>query len=598
MKCFLLALCCSLTASTFAGECNQARLSRDSYQEKIRHIQEAFNKVPNQQVASPISAQAKNQLDTIAFTEMSAQGIQPTGISSDGTFIRRLHLVLTGRLPEPETTRSFLSDPNPNKREALIAEVLESDAFVTHWSFWFQEMFQSTASTLRLGRDSYNAYLAEAVRTGKPLTQLATELLTGRGDTATTGTAAFAARAVDTARLSQDIWDNIAIHTSAKFLGVPLECISCHDGAYHLEDINLFLAERERKDLWGLAAFVSDIRIRPGTVTNNLLLSVRVQGTGNVGYDADTVEGDRPPRSGGLITPVYPFDGAEPLAGEQPGQALARLITTDRQFARNFANRLFGHMMGIALVEPVDGFDLYRVDPERDLPEGWELQSVHLELLEHLTDYLISVDYDFRRFLEYVAESALFQLDSAYHFPEWQEWMTPFYARYPARRLSAEAVYDSLIVAGGSGVEMQQFKLDRTPLEPAYYAHQLADVTSGRLTRYQDINTFLNAFGRGNRYDQPRTNQGNIPQALLMMNSDVVFQKMSADNGRVAAYLDSNLSLESVVSGLYLDVLCREPSSEETTAMLTTLNGFQGRQNQITTAFWLLVNKLEFLFVY
>ena len=37
--------------------------------------------------------------------------------------------------------------------------------------------------------------------------------------------------------------------------------MSCHDGANHLEPINLYLAERRREEFWGLAAFLSRLNL-------------------------------------------------------------------------------------------------------------------------------------------------------------------------------------------------------------------------------------------------------------------------------------------------------------------------------------------------
>ena len=56
-----------------------------------------------------------------------------------------------------------------------------------------------------------------------------------------------------------DSYDEMAISTSKYFLGVNLECVSCHDGQGHLEKINLWLSRVHRPQLWRQAAFFSKV---------------------------------------------------------------------------------------------------------------------------------------------------------------------------------------------------------------------------------------------------------------------------------------------------------------------------------------------------
>ena len=73
----------------------------------------------------------------------------------------------------------------------------------------------------------------------------------------------------------EDTYDEWAIRTSKMFLGINLEYISCHNGAGHLEKINLWLASREREELWRQAAFFGNVRLfRPyGDLVDEFVLS-------------------------------------------------------------------------------------------------------------------------------------------------------------------------------------------------------------------------------------------------------------------------------------------------------------------------------------
>jgi len=540
-------------------------------------------------------AQALNGIDNFSFKKMNADGVPINALADDATFLRRVNLLLTGRLPEPETTRRFLEDKSPAKRSAYIDEVLESEAFNTYWSFWFQEYFKSTSQILRAGQPLYNGYFEEAVVSGKALDLIAIELMTTTGLTDAVPEANFFARAGEASRLAQDFQDNIAIHAVDRFLGVPLACISCHDGAYHLEEINLYLADKKRADLWGMAAFFSSLRLRAGTRNeNNQILSLDISQGPARGYNAETNVGDRPGREGGIVQPAWIFGDQVQNQGVNPLEDFANKIVNDRQFARNFANRFWGHLFGLAMVEPMDAFDLYRIDPNRQLPEGWTSQVLDVELLEYMTDYMIAAQYNFRDYLRFVLNSATFQMSSQFKPGNWKESYTPYYTRFMARRLSAESVYDSIATATGVKITLRQRNLNgRTDV---LYAHQLLDMSQPR--NQADVSSFLDLFGRGDRYLTPRSDEGNISQALALMNSTVVSDRIGSALNRTAQYLREGLSEAEVIGELYLDFLCRPPTEEETAIMLTELGKYQGFREKAATAQWLLINKLQFNFIY
>ena len=538
-------------------------------------------------------AQPRNELDQLTFQKMKDDGVPVNALCGDADFLRRTGLLLTGRLPDRELVRTFLADTNPEKRSALVETLLASDAFNTHWAFWFQEYFESTQRLLRRGQLPYNDYLAEAVAQNKPLDLLAMELLTLLGSTEEVPQANFYARANEMVRLQQDFWDNAAIHASGKFLGVPLQCISCHDGAYHLENINLYLADRKREDLWGMAAFFSGIQRRPNR-EGNLPVSLTIFSAPSRGYNATSDSGDRPVRDGGLITPKYLFDQTEPASDRPAHEVIAEKIVNDRQFARNWANRFWGHLFGLAMVEPMDAFDLYRIDPDYPLPEGWTHQALHLNLLEHMTDQMIAFNYDLRSYLRYILNSATFQMSSDFKPGNWQEKYAPYYTRYLARHMSAEMVYDAIVSGTGVAVPMSSGTRDRN----VFYAHELMDNLQPRGNRSNDIFTFLQTFGRGNRFDIPRTNDGAISQALLLMNSPVINQRLISPDSHLAGYLQAGMSGEAIVRELYLDIYCREPAQTEIEQLLSEMVNFEPGVQQATTALWLLLNKVAFSFIY
>src|SRR5206468_5785519 len=94
--------------------------------------------------------------------------------------------------------------------------------------------------------------------------------------------------------------------------------------------------------------------------------------------------GPRPPRSG-AYTPRYMFTGEVPRSNAWRDE-LARMVVSDRQFARATVNYIWAHFFKYGIVDPPDAWDLARIDPKNPPPAPWTLQPSHPELLERLTD--------------------------------------------------------------------------------------------------------------------------------------------------------------------------------------------------------------------
>ena len=75
--------------------------------------------------ASPASIPIarKNLIDEFIFGKMEKAGVPHAGLSSDEEFFRRIHIDLTGRLPQDEPLRAFLASRDPDKRDKLIDQL-------------------------------------------------------------------------------------------------------------------------------------------------------------------------------------------------------------------------------------------------------------------------------------------------------------------------------------------------------------------------------------------------------------------------------------------------------------------------------------------
>ena len=65
-------------------------------------------------------------VDLHTSTRWKELGLAPSDLATDAVFLRRVSLDLTGTLPTVETTRAFLADKDPAKRDKLIDRLVDS----------------------------------------------------------------------------------------------------------------------------------------------------------------------------------------------------------------------------------------------------------------------------------------------------------------------------------------------------------------------------------------------------------------------------------------------------------------------------------------
>jgi hypothetical protein len=168
------------------------------------------------------------------------------------------------------------------------------------------------------------------------------------------------------------------------------------------------------------------------------------------------------------------------------------------------------------------------------------------------------------------------------------------------RRLWGEEVLDAVAQSTGVFPSMAVTGLssDSTAIR-VNYTMQFPDVIN---TSDSTTDTFLNNFIRGNRDDQPRKPDGSILQALSLMNSTLIENKLAATGTNASPLIVQSINLGNtdLVNKLYLTILSRYPSKDEmSTAMasLPTANG-TARTSAIQDLAWSLFNKVDFIFNY
>ena len=88
--------------------------------------------------AKPTPVETAAKVDA-ALTRGSPPGTPLPAAADDATFLRRVYLDLTGKLPEPEALRRFVGDPSPVKRAKVIDELLETEAYAVNWGRYWRD---------------------------------------------------------------------------------------------------------------------------------------------------------------------------------------------------------------------------------------------------------------------------------------------------------------------------------------------------------------------------------------------------------------------------------------------------------------------------
>ena len=82
----------------------------------------------------PQVSSSTKHLDRHINAVLKREGIQPSEMSKDAEFLRRVHLDMTGKIPTPEEVLDFLKDGSPSKRQKKIEHLLQSEASINYWT--------------------------------------------------------------------------------------------------------------------------------------------------------------------------------------------------------------------------------------------------------------------------------------------------------------------------------------------------------------------------------------------------------------------------------------------------------------------------------
>ena len=491
-----------------------------------------------------------NYIDRLVDAKLERLRIQPSGATDDATFLRRVSLDLTGRLPSPESVRAFLEDRRPSrvKRASRIDALIASPEYVDHWAVKWGDLLQSSRKFLgEKGAYEFQHWIREAIASNRPYDAMVRELLTSRGSS-------YDNPAANYFRVTRDAKPAME-KTTQVFLGVRMVCAQCHDHPFERWTQNQY---------YQMAAFFSAVGIRSGfEVGEEIVFDRRAE------FDM------KHPKDGRVMKPQFMLaSSAAPVPeGPERREAFSAWLTSRENpfFAKAIANRMWSYFVGKGIIDPVD--DIRASNPPSNPA-----------LLEALTKDFVAGGFDLRHLMRTIVNSRTYQASIVAN--EWNAGDRDNFSHAIPRRLSAEELMDAVSSAAGARPRFPDVPDDTG-------ASQLVDPHIGR-------EGFLDVFGRPARESAcecERRSDFSLPQALNLVNGRTISDAVADPKGRVATLILSGKRDEAIVDELYLAALSRLPTVEERQRGLKYLStGAKGSRAQ--DLLWALVNSKAFLYIH
>ncbi len=471
-----------------------------------------------------------NRIDALVAAKWKRMKITPSDLADDATFLRRVHLDLTGLPPSAEAVQAFLDDTRSTeiKRAEVIDRLIGSPEYVDYWSNKWADLLMVNRKYLGAeGAKAFRDWIRAEIEQNTPYDEFARKIVTATGSNRENPAASYF-KILRTPDLVMET-------TTQLFLAIRFNCNKCHDHPF----------ERWTQDqYYHTAAFFARVELKADPASKGRKIGGSAVEGAKPLYEfvQDKAQGEITHlRTGETAAPEFPYDCKfEAPKGATRRQRFAAWLTSpdNPYFARSYVNRIWGYLMGRGLIEPLD--DIRAGNP-----------PTNPELLDYLTEQFIRSGMDTRQLMRLICQSRTYQLSLQTN--RWNEDDAVNYSHALARRLPAEVIFDAL-----------HFVTDATPKLPGVpkgtRAAQLPDVgvklPSG----------FLDTLGRPPRQSAcecERVNEVQLGVVMALINGPVVADAIGQD-GNALARLAADISEDdALIRQVFLRILNRPPDDEE-----------------------------------
>lgn len=493
-----------------------------------------------------------NFVDRHVFDKLKMLNILPSDVCTDQEFIRRACLDLCGVLPSTDMVKEFLASTDKDKRARLIDQLLERPEYADFWTLKWSDILRSNRKTIQVkGIHVFQSWLHDHVTNNTPINQVVRELLTANGDT-------FSNPPANYYRIARDP-QNLAETTAQLFFGIRMQCAKCHNHPF----------ERwTQDDYYSMAAFFARVKqkktaLPPGSPPNTPAAEVVYSER-----SGEVVQ----PRTGKTMPPK--FMGG-PVADVAPGrdrrEVLADWLASGGNpfFAKSVVNRVWFHLTGRGIVDPVDDF--------RD-----SNPSANDALLDALAKDFVEHNFDVKHLIRTIMASRTYQLSAQTN--DFNVDDTKYFSHAVTKSLSAEQLLDAICAVTGV---------------PEKFAGLPAGTRAVQLPDGEVNHTFLKTFGQPGRElacECERESDSNLAQALQLINGPTINEKLRNPANRLGTLLGQKMSETDMLNDLYLTTLSRPPTPGEVKASLEHVAKNADKRKAWEDLQWALINSKEFLF--
>jgi hypothetical protein len=237
-------------------------------------------------------------------------------------------------------------------------------------------------------------------------------------------------------------------------------------------------------------------------------------------------------------------------------------------FARSMANRIWYHLLGRGIVDPVD--DFRASNPPSNIP-----------LLEALASDFATRGFNLRYLVSTIMKSGVYQLSSA--STPLNESDQRYFSHATPTRLTAEQLLEAISSVTGAREEFPGYQpgLRVTQVVPTWRPHP-----------------FLRLFGQPPREtvcECERSDDATLGQSFELIGGRLIDTSLRESNNRLSRLLASNKPPEEMVTELYLAAYARFPSAEERKVALGYLETAKDQRASLEDLAWGLMNTKEFL---
>jgi WD40 repeat protein len=473
---------------------------------------------------------AYNKVDELTAAKWKGLKIRPSDLCTDEEFLRRAYLDLVGLPPSADDLRAFLADPKDSraKREALVDRLIGSPDYVDFWTNKWADLLQVNRKFLEVeGAVAFRNWIRGQVAANTPYDQFVRSVITASGSNKENPAASYYKILRDPASTMEN--------TTQLFLAVRFNCNKCHDHPF----------ERWTQDqYYETSACFAQVGLKEDPASGGR----RIGGTAVEGakplFEAvyDKTDGEvKHERTGLLTPPKFPFHATykTPEKATRRQEIASWLTSADNPyFAKSYVNRLWGYLLGVGIIEPID--DIRAGNP-----------ATNPELLDYLAVEFVKSGFNVRHIIRLIATSRTYQLSVSTN--RWNQDDKVNNSHALARRLPAEVLLDSVYKVTGS---TSKFPGVAAGTRAAALPDSGVELPSG----------FLTTFGRPARESAcecERTSGMQLGPVMALVSGPTLGDAIADPSNEVTKLVKREADDAKLIDELFLRILNRHASPAE-----------------------------------